>query len=58
MIPPVMRKQIFMAILSALLLWPAVALAGDPPGAAPAPKPLPPLREQAAIRQQWLKLRL
>ncbi len=58
MIPPAMRKQIFTAILSALLLWPAVALAGDPPAAAPAPKPLPPLREQAAIRQQWLKLRL
>ena len=56
MIPPAMRKQIFTAILSARLLWPAVALAGDPP--APAPKPLPPLREQAAIRQQWLKLRL
>ncbi len=56
MIPPAMRKQIFTAILSARLLWPAVALAGDPP--APAPKPLPPLREQVAIRQQWLKLRL
>ncbi|MBP1600546.1 MAG: hypothetical protein H6Q06_697 [Acidobacteria bacterium] len=26
--------------------------------AAPKPQPLPPLREQAAIRQQWLKIRL
>jgi Xaa-Pro aminopeptidase len=29
-----------------------------PPLAAQTPKPLPPLREQAAIRQEWLKLRL
>ena len=34
------------------------ALAGERAAANPAPRPLPPLREQAAIRQQWLKLRL
>lgn len=43
-----------MTLLAALLgsvLWAA-------PPAAPAPRPLPPLREQAAMQQEWLRLRL
>lgn len=41
------------AIIFCLLLGAHVA-----PLAAQAPKPLPPLREQAALQQEWLKLRL
>ncbi len=45
------------AILAAVLLWPAAGSAGEQPKPAVA-KPLPSQREQAAIRQEWLKLRL
>ncbi len=58
MIPSRMRKQLCLAMFSALWLWPVAGLAGERAAASPAPKPLPPLRGQAAIRQQWLKLRL
>lgn len=40
------------------LFFALAALAALLPDAAAAPKPLPPLREQAEIQQQWLKARL
>ncbi len=45
------------AILATALLWPAAGSAGEQPKPA-LTKPLPSQREQAAIRQEWLKLRL
>src|SRR5712692_5705402 len=51
------RNGTLAAILAGVLLWAAAGSAGGPPNPA-APKPLPSQREQAAIRQEWLKLRL
>ncbi len=45
------------AALAAAMSWPIALVAADPPLPA-TPKLLPPLREQATIRQEWLKLRL
>jgi len=45
-------------VLVALLPGMAVSAVGGPVLAAPLPPPLPQLREQEAIRQEWLKLRL
>lgn len=47
-----MNARFAAAFLASFSFLPAVA--AEPPG----PKPLPPLREQAEIQQQWLQLRL
>ncbi len=57
MTSPGRRTQTLLALLT-LALGSALAQAAEGPGATPPPKPLPPLREQAEIRQQWLRLRL
>src|SRR2546428_13078852 len=51
-------SRFWIAILWVLLLWPGIAATVEQPAAQTPPKPLPSLREQAAIRQEWLKLRL
>src|SRR5712692_8463457 len=51
-------RRFLIAILLVLLLWPGIAATAEQPAAQTPPKPLPSLREQAAIRQEWLKLRL
>jgi Xaa-Pro aminopeptidase len=48
-------RNILAAGLAAMLLAFPLCAGED---AAPAPNPLPPLREQAKIRQEWLRLRL
>lgn len=58
MLLPRAGEGLLSVVLAAALLWPAGSAVGDSPGPAATPKPLPPLREQAAIRQEWLKLRL
>ncbi len=53
------QKTLMTLAMGALLCSPGTLLAGDAAtNALAAPKALPSLREQAAIRQQWLKLRL
>src|SRR5713226_1003587 len=42
----------------ALAFWAGLSLMTAISAAAQSPKPLPPLREQAEVQQQWLKLRL
>src|SRR3989454_11195112 len=51
-------SRFLIAILLVLLLWPGIAATAEQPAAQTPPKPLPSLREQAAIRQEWLKVRL
>src|SRR3989442_14061970 len=51
-------SRFWIAILLVLLLWPGIAATAEQPAAQTPPKPLPSLREQAAIRQEWLKVRL
>ncbi len=51
-------SRFLVAILLGLLLWPGIAATAEQPAVQTPPKPLPSLREQAAIRQEWLKLRL
>ncbi len=50
-------RRMLAAVFAAALLWPELLPAGDSPAAGSPPR-LPSLREQAAIRQQWLQLRL
>jgi len=54
------RKEILAGALIPILsgLLATLLCSGSLVAAEPAPKPLPPLREQAKIRQEWLKLRL
>ncbi len=49
------EKKVLAALLMAAMLLPVSLVGGDPPAA---PNPLPPLREQAKIQQEWLKARL
>ena len=49
------EKKVLAALLLAATLLPVSLVGGDPPAA---PNPLPPLREQAKIQQEWLKARL
>src|SRR3989304_2125636 len=49
------EKKVLAALLMAATLLPGSLVGGDPPAA---PNPLPPLREQAKIQQEWLKARL
>jgi len=51
-------SRFLIAILLVLSQWPGIAATAEQPAAQTPPKPLPSLREQAAIRQEWLKVRL
>src|SRR2546425_9949402 len=51
-------SRFLIAILLLLVPWPGIPAPAAQPAAQRRPKPLPSLREQAAIRQEWLKVRL
>ena len=50
-------KRLCAVFLGALMAWPTLARAGNPPASATL-NPVPPLREQAKTQQEWVKLRL
>ena len=50
-------KALYAILLLVVMAWPIVALASDSPAGA-TPSPVPSLREQAKIQQEWVKLRL